>query len=500
MIVKLALLGLFAIFARYTLSAGAAASPGFDDAFFAVVAKNVASGVGYASSYHEVKAYDEEISTGPSVILPAALLVSAFGNKPWVPGVAAALQSLSWLAVMLLVTAAASGGAPGWSRALAMLVALVALARLGFSAAYGYWFELYGEIPAALMAATGAILLLSRERDQGRTTGGLLLGLAVVTKLLAALAVVTIAMVFVILERRRASRRRLWLPIAALGLPFVLWRIHLSRALADRYEAFRESEQGLFLQIGSGFWQLVTTPDLLGAVTANILRNTSAAADALGGPAAGVALGLLIVSVVLASSARALGGQPESAPRVCFALGTASLAHFLWWLLMSPFGWTRHLLLAHILGICAAVFGLSAIRPGHTRSVLAALAIGLVVAGIPAMFRLVEPVPPDPRRAALVETARFLEELRRDPEVVLLGAGWWQNPDLEYALAGHRSFLDADGLTPETLARTLYLVRSEYWNWEHSGHLDRLAAVCDRDLVYTNPPFLVSRCARQAWD
>jgi hypothetical protein len=157
-------------------------------------------------------------------------------------------------------------------------------------------------------------------------------------------------------------------------------------------------------------------------------------------------------------------------------------------------------LLAHILGICAAVFGLSAIRPGHTRSVLAALAIGLVVAGIPAMFRLVEPVPPDPRRAALVETARFLEELRRDPEVVLLGAGWWQNPDLEYALAGHRSFLDADGLTPETLARTLYLVRSEYWNWEHSGHLDRLAAVCDRDLVYTNPPFLVSRCARQAWD
>jgi hypothetical protein len=195
-----------------------------------------------------------------------------------------------------------------------------------------------------------------------------------------------------------------------------------------------------------------------------------------------------------------LGGQPEPVARVSLALGAASLVHFNWWLLMSPFGWTRHLLLAHLLGICAAVFGLFAIHPGVTRRVLAALAIGLVVAGIPETLRLVEPVPPDPRRAALVETASFLEELRRDPQVVLLGAGWWQNPDLEYALAGHRSFLDADGLTPETLARTLYLVRSEYWNWERSDHLARLAAACDRDIVYTRPPFRVSRCARQAWD
>jgi hypothetical protein len=95
LLVKVALLGLFASFGRYALSAGAAASPGFDDAFFAVVAKNVASGVGYASSYHEVKPYDEEISTGPSVILPTALLARAFGNKLWVPGVAAALQGRS---------------------------------------------------------------------------------------------------------------------------------------------------------------------------------------------------------------------------------------------------------------------------------------------------------------------------------------------------------------------------------------------------------------------
>lgn len=498
--VKLALLGLFAIFGRYTLGAGAAASPGFDDAFFAVVAKNVASGVGYASSYNEVKAYDEEISTGPTVILPASLLVSAFGNELWVPGVAAALQCLSWLAVLLLVTARTSGGTPGWSMALAMLVAFVTLARLGFSAAYGYWFELYGEIPAALMVATGAILLLSRERDGGRITGGLLLGLAVVTKLLAALAVVTIGMLFLIMERRQARRGRIWLAVAALVLPFVLWRVHLWRALGAGYEGFRQSEQGLFLQIGSGFSQLAQAPELLAAVAANVARNASAAAQALGGPVAALAFGLLITSVVLACSTSALRESPGPAARVSLALGVASLVNFTWWLLMNPFGWTRHLLLAQVLGICAAVFGLFAIRPGVTRRGLAALAIGLVVASIPETRRLVEPLPPDPRRAALVETARFLEELRRDPQVVLLGAGWWQNPDLEYALAGHRSFLDADGLTPQTLSRPLYLVRSEYWNWEHSDHLDRLAAACDRDIVYRKPPFLVSRCARQAWD
>lgn len=500
LIVNLALLGLFAIFGRYVLSAGAAASPGFDDAFFAVVAKNVASGVGYASSYHEVKGYDEEISTGPTVILPAALLARTFGNQLWVPGVAAALQGLLWLAVLLLVTARTPSMTPAPTLALALLVALMVLARPGFSAAYGYWFELYGEIPAALMVATGAILLLGRERDSSRTTGGLVLGLAVVTKLLAALAVGTIATVFLILERRRVSRRPMWRPIAALALPFVLWRVHVWRALGDRYEAFRQSEQGLFLRIGSGVWQLATAPDLPGALAANAARNAQAAAGALGGAVPGAALGLLVASAVIASSPRAAGGEPEPSARVSLALGAASLVHFFWWLVMSPFGWPRHVLLAHILGLCAAVFGLTAIRAGVTRRLLVTLAIGLVVAALPEALRLVEPVPPDPRRVALVETAHFLEKLRRDPQVVLLGAGWWQNPDLEYTLAGHRSFLDADGLTPETLARPLYLVRSEYWNWERSHHLERLAAVCDREIVYRKPPFLVSRCARQAWD
>ena len=73
----------------------------YDDAFIATAAKNLAMGAGYSSSYHGIDRFDPEISTGPVIVLPTALLIRLLGNEYWVPGLAITL--LIWATLLLLI-------------------------------------------------------------------------------------------------------------------------------------------------------------------------------------------------------------------------------------------------------------------------------------------------------------------------------------------------------------------------------------------------------------
>src|SRR5260370_41367738 len=57
----------------------------YDDAHNANVAKNLAFGSGYSTSYHEIVPFDPYASTGPVVLLPSAAFVRLFGYRYWVP-------------------------------------------------------------------------------------------------------------------------------------------------------------------------------------------------------------------------------------------------------------------------------------------------------------------------------------------------------------------------------------------------------------------------------
>ena len=67
-----------------------------DDAFHAMIAKNLAMGLGYSTTASSatrfvLTRFDPNTGVGPSLILPAALFVAVFGNREWVPGIAAVL-------------------------------------------------------------------------------------------------------------------------------------------------------------------------------------------------------------------------------------------------------------------------------------------------------------------------------------------------------------------------------------------------------------------------
>ena len=69
-----------------------------DDAFFATVAKNLVNGNGFSAVFFDQDyKFHYGISSGPSLILPAAAMIFIFGNHYWVPELTAVLMIWSLL-------------------------------------------------------------------------------------------------------------------------------------------------------------------------------------------------------------------------------------------------------------------------------------------------------------------------------------------------------------------------------------------------------------------
>jgi hypothetical protein len=96
-----------------------------DDSTNAVVAKNLAFGKGYlntilSSGASGSKYFDPEISTGPTLNVPAAGLIYVVGNVPWAPGFITATLTV----ILLLATAIFVSKWAGVLRAAAYLALL----------------------------------------------------------------------------------------------------------------------------------------------------------------------------------------------------------------------------------------------------------------------------------------------------------------------------------------------------------------------------------------
>jgi hypothetical protein len=161
-----------------------------DDAYAAVIAKNLTHGLGYSSTVQEARAaysitmFDPRIGVGPTIILPAAFVIALVGNTYWAPGVAIVLLN----SILLL-----SNG---------FLLHKVFPERTGFTSvvlvffilAYAWmvyhmeqWYALLGEVPAALLILLAILVFLLRESRANLFISGVLFSLATLAKLIALL-------------------------------------------------------------------------------------------------------------------------------------------------------------------------------------------------------------------------------------------------------------------------------------------------------------------------
>ena len=236
-----------------TLCLGLSISRGLacaDDSYFAGAAKSLATGVGYATTYGSSTdattplQFDPYIGAGPTMIVPCALLLKLFGTNETLPGICAVLlwAGLFTIVVVRVDHEVASGTFLGGI----VLFCMVILALFAYH--FEQWWAFLGEIPvAALLVLAHWIAAMERPSAKSLLLCGLLLGLSVQAKHLAALATPGLFLILAFRFRRESISRATclkWLGLCLLGclIPTLI------------YESFKFRQLGLAGYVGN--WEI----------------------------------------------------------------------------------------------------------------------------------------------------------------------------------------------------------------------------------------------------
>lgn len=465
-------------------------SVGNDDGYYAAVSRNVAEGRGYVTSYSEtMHTFNPEVSAGPALILPSALLQVLLGSHYWVANlVVSAIALPAVVAIGWLLNRKFGVGPIG--------LAILALAAVAFTderdyegdivRQMGLWAHQMGDIPAVLFVVLAALLITMRERRPAVFAGaGALFALAFYTRVTAVLALPGFAAYLAwMLHGDRDTR-----PLGALVVGVF--------AVALPFELYRLAELGSVSGYLANTWELVGFYRTWGFTGSDhdlesLLRQMSLGAGIFA---------LLAWAAVLAydwSRSRPLEAQERRAAGLAALLLIAGAVTITWWVLVNESGWYRHAI-PGVMYIAVAVTVLAShARLPVTRFATAGVVLVLLLTQWPAVVERMPPSSPEPRLQAQLATRDALNSISGEG-VSFWGCGWWGNRDLAYI--GDFRFYDCTDAASVWKhlngGERLVLVRSEYWNWEYNPALSALATDCDRRMVFQQWPFFV--CDATDW-
>lgn len=474
----------------YTFSNGLCCA---DDAFMAVAAKNLAVGAGYASSVSPggqgLRLFDPGLSTGPTLVLPAAAVIRVFGVTPWAPGLATALVTTALLLMIALVL----GRRVGPLRTVSYLAVMLTLMyTLTAGARFANWYSLLGEVPAALLTILGVALFAWRSGKKRQVAWSfLVLGLAFETKNLAFLGMVPMAiwlLVPIIQSRGRNARQWTELGVGAafFSLPVILFEVwKLSLLGINGYFANWQELARFFSRTGG-----TAAEGSFGSLVSHVATK-SLALDLHYG------FGTLQLVLVLVALGAMVHFYTDHETRVfCWLLIAAGATHITWFVTSSN-GNPRYALIGLLLLAAAAACVVVARPPGVA---IAAAVAAMTIAVVPAHSRVWGPVEtaqhgdmfrPRERVVNLEATATFLTKVHHgDPFV----GGWWGTvADLEYMLPTVSNFVRVQDVRPGEMDGRL-LARNGIWAAKVSSpSFTRWAKTC-HEVLFSAPPYLVTQC------
>ena len=499
-------IGLFALFTVFLVSRAYTQSPQYDDAFFACVSKNLAFGAGYRGATGDHRLFDPAVCAGPVLILPGALFTRLLGNRHWVPGMTCVVLNCLLLAIALrqLKTWTSSRTA-SWMTALLGLIVVICLSTESGpehpELFMRCWFLFLGEILAALLAVVGINKAFDAwPRGKGLFLGGLFLGAAALTKIIAVFAAAGIGFAIIASSLRAAAgigrcARRMVALVMGFLLPVVLFEavkavaVGGPRALARlTYDEIR-----YLIDTGSGMQELGAAQSKLAATLQTVGRNASILREHyFGSWVAAGAMAVILIGVLIAAGSAAR--KDDKAALAVQSLMLAAALHLAWWLAIYKLGMIRHLVPALVYFAVGAASA-SALRNGRRWALALLILLATVVSQRVGIFAgLVDiNLTKDSRVAALLQTRDYLRA-KQGEGATLLGCKWWRNVDLEYVLQGTHNFADCMSAELLPVDTRFLLVRSEYWNWEHDPQVDEVQRACEEHVVYRNGPFAVSDC------
>lgn len=305
-----------------------------DDAILAHAAKSLAIGRGYGwtKTPNEFSPFDPgAISTGPTMILPLALLIRVFGPIDQMPG---ALTLVMFL-VQLVIAAFLLCRRFGWTATCGFFAAFLWLLML---ASANHWFfgVFIGEAVAFGFMLIGVICIAEPMPQRWLVGAGLCFGLAFLTKEIALFAIAgVVGTWFVVNVCHRATRttlvrRAAILVLAVLALAMLFEVVKLATLGVARYRTLLEqaSNARAYQGVGSGnfaersalFWKFFSQSYL----------------------SPGLFIGLMVgCSIILGLCWRYPGKSSHYTKRFILFAWAAVGAYFLYILLIAPV-WPRY--------------------------------------------------------------------------------------------------------------------------------------------------------------
>lgn len=425
-----------------------------DDAFFGIVAKNLAQGNGYAASVFEKNfPFLFGITSGPVIILPTAFLIKIFGNQYWVLG--ASIMLITWfLLIMIFLLAQKITEEKKWIFAfLSLLLALVFSINRENYGIYGtdhfsLWYLLLGEIPAALTAILGALLLFSANLDLKKILIAVaVLGLSILCKTSAAIACAVILFSFAlkILLQKELKFSGKFLLIALAGLVFLVpyFLFELVKIFALGLPAYLEMQQ----QNGQ-FYKNIAFVDFSYSFPAGKIAHLFEISGFS-----------ILVLMVLLPYFMWLAIKSKSANSLCRQIGIVLIfcffLHLFWWIFFSIFRNDRYLVMA----LFYLAFGISFLLccvdfKNKSQLQKSGFLILLLLFSCAESFEIMasEAFSKNAKQQAQISAAKEIAQLRKKG-VIMVSCGI--NYELEYLLPQNNNFRNCKDLSKKLSQPTM---------------------------------------------
>ncbi len=480
----------------------------YDDAYNISIAKNLASGLSYVSSYDNYIYFNSEVTTGPVMVVPAALLIKLFGNQYWVPQLITYAFFLVGI-VAILYTRFIKSRKLYLSLTLFLLLSFLLVPVENFV-------TFLGEVPSALFIILAAIFL-SKFTTKALIVAGILLGLAALIKSIVFLFFPAAIITIIIAARSESNshKRHLILHKAKLVsifsasfvityLAYLILKFLGEKILPSNVMQASESFSEFFLK-ASGLSKLISTHGInskLVVIGENIDRSFSTLSTYLRGDIFALIFLLLTLIIAIILSLKIIRSFKVNRINVImFALVLNTLLHLVWWFTISQDGWLRHII--QILMYMSFIVSVLVFRSWNKRNITQFCCIFFILLTLITRAAITlrdnSELSDTSRLTALLQTAEFLDNFKRDnPDVVLAGCGWWANRDLEYIMKDSLNFKNCYYMQQEYLDNNkVYLVKSDFFNWGNEIFITKFAELCDKEVIYTNNVFTVSRCYKR---
>jgi hypothetical protein len=339
-----ALIGVVAFLLWVSVAVAARGLGHADDSVLALAAKSLASGQGYGipESDQGFSPYHPGISTGPPLILPAALLISLFGPLDALPGITGLAIFLGQLALTGTVLARRFG----WAGTCAFLFSFILLLMIA-TAGYPLVGTFLGEPPTAGFIILGAAVLTTLTGPRAIVAGALCLSLAFLTKQIGLFAGAGVVGAWIAINiydhlgARQVLRRFALLVAVGAVLPVAFETVKLVTSGVDGYVALTKQT------VAFAASQVATPMDTATRVSTFIGVLQQRYLPAL------VLAALLAASLILLLLVRRHGQRLGSVGRFTALLWAGAAAHMAYYVAISPV-WERYAWVGVAL-VCAAV-------------------------------------------------------------------------------------------------------------------------------------------------